>query len=77
MGGLKGKTCLVTAAAQRIGRAPALAMRAEGTSEIVTDVNEIALQKLSTDNLRRVLLDVRYQGSIADGVDGRKSRGEN
>ena len=77
MGGLKGKTCLVTAAAQRICRAPALAIRAEGTSEIVTDVNEIALQKLSTDNLRRVLLDVRYQGLIADEVDGRKSRGEN
>ncbi len=66
MGRLEGKTCLVTAAAQGIGRASALAMRAEGASVIATDINENALQKLSADNLRTFLLDVRNPDSIAD-----------
>ena len=66
MGRLEGKTCLVTAAAQGIGRASALAMRAEGASVIATDINENALQKLSADNLRTFLLGVLNPDSIAD-----------
>ena len=68
MGRLEGKTCLVTAAAQGIGKASALAMKAEGALVIATDINEEALRKLAADNLRTVLLDVRNPDSIADVV---------
>ncbi|MDP7425673.1 MAG: SDR family oxidoreductase [Rhodospirillales bacterium] len=68
MGRLEGKTCLITAAGQGIGRASALAMRAEGASVIATDINEGALQELSGDNLRTLRLDVRNPGSIADAL---------
>ena len=68
MGRLEGKTCLVTAAAQGIGKASALAMKAEGALVIATDINEEALRKLAADNLRTVLLDVRNPNSIADVV---------
>jgi 2-keto-3-deoxy-L-fuconate dehydrogenase len=57
MGRLDGKTCLVTAAAQGIGRASALAMAAEGARVIATDVNEAALAELEGCETRR--LDVR------------------
>jgi 2-keto-3-deoxy-L-fuconate dehydrogenase len=40
---LKGKTCLVTAAGQGIGRATAVAMAAEGARVIATDVDESKL----------------------------------
>jgi 2-keto-3-deoxy-L-fuconate dehydrogenase len=43
---LKGKTCLVTAAGQGIGRATALAMAAEGARLIATDVEEAKLSGL-------------------------------
>ena len=43
MGRLNGKTCLVTAAGQGIGRASALALLAEGAQVYATDVNEAAL----------------------------------
>ncbi len=68
MGRLEGKTCLITAAGQGIGRASALAMRAEGASVIATDINEGALQELSGDNLRTLRLDVRNPGSITDAL---------
>ena len=51
MGRLNGKTCLVTAAGQGIGRASALAMLAEGAQVYATDVNEAALSELSSAGL--------------------------
>ena len=47
MGRLNGKTALVTAAGQGIGRASALAMAAEGARVIATDVNRDALADLT------------------------------
>ena len=41
---LQGKTALVTAAGQGIGRASVLAMAAEGAHVLATDVNEKLLE---------------------------------
>ena len=46
-GRLQGKTALVTAAGQGIGRASAIAMAREGASVIATDVNEATLAALA------------------------------
>jgi 2-keto-3-deoxy-L-fuconate dehydrogenase len=43
---LKGKTALVTAAAQGIGRASALAFAAEGARVVATDINAAKLEEL-------------------------------
>ena len=58
---LRNKTALVTAAAQGIGKATALAFAREGASVIATDINEEAVAALASDdaNLRAVKLDVR------------------
>lgn len=64
-GRLAGKTALVTAAGQGIGRASALAMAREGCHVIATDVNAVALATLSADNLRTAVLDVRDPAAIA------------
>lgn len=63
MGRLDGKTCLLTAAGQGIGRASALAMAAEGARVVATDVNETALTGLSACETRR--LDVLNAAEIA------------
>ena len=68
MGRLNGKTALVTAAAQGIGRASALAMAAEGARVIATDVNREALAVLTGDGIETRHLDVRDPASIADAV---------
>ncbi len=57
-GRLAGKTAFVTAAAQGIGRASALAFAAEGASVIATDVNEVTLADLKAPNLTTQRLDV-------------------
>lgn len=64
MGRLEGKRCFVTAAAQGIGKASALAMKAEGADVIATDINESALAELSEAGLRTRLLDVRDPDAI-------------
>ena len=46
-GRLAGKTAFITAAAQGIGRATALAYAAEGARVIATDVNEAELAGLA------------------------------
>ncbi len=45
---LQGKTAFVTAAAQGIGRAAALAFAAEGARVVATDINEAKLAELAT-----------------------------
>lgn len=69
MGRLNGKTCLVTAAGQGIGRASALAMLAEGATVYASDVNEKALAELTGSGLKTLHLDVTNPDSIATAVD--------
>jgi 2-keto-3-deoxy-L-fuconate dehydrogenase len=68
MGRLTGKTALLTAAGQGIGRASALAMAREGARVIATDVNEAALAILAAEGLQTRRLDVRDPASIAAAV---------
>ena len=72
MGRLDGKTALVTAAGQGIGRASALAMQTEGARVFATDVNEEALAALKAESLEAFRLDVRDPQSIeqAAGITG-------
>ena len=67
-GRLAGKTALITAAGQGIGRASALAMAAQGAQVIATDVNEAALAGLAGEGLKTRVLNVRDPGSIAAAV---------
>ncbi|MGY9012831.1 MAG: SDR family NAD(P)-dependent oxidoreductase, partial [Rhodobacterales bacterium] len=69
---LNGKNVLVTAAAQGIGRASALAMAAEGAKVFATDVNMQALAKIRDENHENIEifeLDVRDGPSVAAGVE--------
>jgi 2-keto-3-deoxy-L-fuconate dehydrogenase len=65
---MQGKSALVTAAGQGIGRASALAMAREGAHVIATDVNEAALAELANEGLQTRVLDVRDPASIAAAV---------
>ncbi|MCB8822159.1 SDR family oxidoreductase [Microvirga rosea] len=64
---LKGRTALVTAAAQGIGRASALALADAGATVVATDINEAALTALGQgqSSIRTAILDVRSPESIA------------
>ena len=64
MGRLTGKTALVTAAGQGIGRASALAMLKEGARVIATDVNAAALATLAHEGCETRLLNVRDKDAI-------------
>lgn len=63
---LAGKTVLVTAAGQGIGRASALRMAAEGAKVIATDINEGALAGL--DGMETRVLNVRDQAAVAQAA---------
>lgn len=68
---LQGKRALVTAAAQGIGRASALAMAREGAHVFATDVNTDALASLADEGLQNIevfALDAMDASSIQDGV---------
>jgi 2-keto-3-deoxy-L-fuconate dehydrogenase len=65
---MQGKSALVTAAGQGIGRASALAMAREGAHVIATDVNEAALAELAKEGLQTRVLDVRDPSSITAAV---------
>ena len=63
---LSDKTALVTAAAQGIGRACALAFAAEGASVLATDINAAKLDELSgTPNIVTTRLDVLDNDMVA------------
>jgi 2-keto-3-deoxy-L-fuconate dehydrogenase len=63
---LKGKTLLITAAGQGIGRASAIACAREGAQVIATDLQAGLLQALERDapGLRTAVLDVRDTASV-------------
>ncbi len=69
MGRLSGKTALITAAGQGIGRASAIAMAREGAAVIATDVNAAPLAELAALGLKTLVLDVRDPASIAAAVE--------
>lgn len=66
MGRLAGKTVLVTAAGQGIGRASAIRMAAEGAKVIATDINADALAGL--DGMQTRVLNVRDQAAVAQAA---------
>lgn len=66
---LEGKTCLITAAGQGIGKASALAMVREGAKVIATDINEAALADLAAAGCQTRVLNVREPDSIAEAVE--------
>lgn len=68
MGRLEGKTCLLTAAGQGIGKASALAMVREGARVVATDINEAAFADLQAGGCETMVLNVREPDSIAAAV---------
>lgn len=64
MGRLTGKTALVTAAGQGIGRASALTMAREGARVIATDINEAALAELAAQGMQTRVLNVRDGAAV-------------
>lgn len=66
MARLAGKTAFVTAAAQGIGRATALAFAREGAKVVATDMNEARLAEIAkTPGIRTARLDVLDDAAIA------------
>jgi 2-keto-3-deoxy-L-fuconate dehydrogenase len=63
---LAGKTALITAAGQGIGRATALMFASAGSTVWATDINEAALSALEKENaaIRTRVLDVRSAASV-------------
>ena len=68
-GRLAGKTALVTAAGQGIGRATALAMAGEGATVFATDINADTLASLDgMDGITTFVLDVLCHESVVEEV---------
>jgi len=66
---LAGKTAFVTAAAQGIGRATALAFAAEGALVFATDVNEAKVAEIAGPGLKTSRLDVLDPAAITAAAD--------
>ena len=66
---LKGKRALVSAAAQGIGRASALALAEEGAFVVATDINLAGLETIRASNIDVMELDVRSDESVNAAVD--------
>jgi 2-keto-3-deoxy-L-fuconate dehydrogenase len=64
-GRLEGKTAFITAAAQGIGRATALAYAAEGARVIATDLNEAKLAEIAGEAIAVHRLDATQPADIA------------
>ena len=64
MGRLDGKTALVTAAGQGIGRATVLAMQREGAKVIAADINPETLKSLAAEGITTRLLNVRDKAAV-------------
>ncbi len=64
---LTGKTCVVTAAGQGIGRATALAFADEGADVWAVDINQNSLETLAIERpaIRKKILDLRDASAIA------------
>lgn len=72
MGRLKGKSALVTAAGQGIGRASAIALANEGVEVLATDINKITLNELDNikhSNISTFELDVLDDKSIKNCIE--------
>ncbi|QKV19069.1 SDR family oxidoreductase [Oricola thermophila] len=66
---VKGRTVLVTAAGQGIGRATALAFAAAGARTVATDINETALAELAeASGIETRRLDVLKDADVRDAV---------
>lgn len=65
-GRLEGKTVLITAAGQGMGRASALACAAEGAKVIATDIDSASLASLAAESsaIQTELLDVRDAAAV-------------
>ena len=63
---LNGKRIFISAAAQGMGRASALACAAEGAIVVATDINAEALQSLAAENprIQTVVLDVMNADAV-------------
>jgi 2-keto-3-deoxy-L-fuconate dehydrogenase len=68
-GRLAGKRAFVTAAAQGIGRATALAFAAEGAEVIATDINEELLRAIRVERIETTRLDVLHVEDIARAAE--------
>ena len=69
MADLSGKTVLVTAAGQGIGRASALAFAQAGARVYATDINAAALGALRADRLSTAILDVLDETAVTALVE--------
>jgi 2-keto-3-deoxy-L-fuconate dehydrogenase len=68
---LEGKTALVTAAGQGIGRASALALAAQGAQVVATDINgQLLASYEGVERVRTATLDVLHKDAIAKLVAG-------
>jgi len=69
-GRLSGRTALVTAAAQGMGRAAALAFAREGARVLATDVNEVLLRELDgRPGISTARLDVLDEAAVGNFVE--------
>ncbi len=66
---LAGKTALITAAGQGIGRASAIAMADQGAKVYATDVNEDLLAGFDSPNIETFRFDVLNAAEIAPAVE--------